>query len=236
MNTLSGAEYEALVDDVNKQMASSRLSKRHSRGSGIQTPNRASARIEKPRSTNPSPRRLERRRTTASVKPYVSLDDHYNAMLGPGKTYDETNDYTNTRLQSDYSLTRPMSWHPTSFQISRPATAITGELPTNVHRARIGLNHELISSTSGKAPISKMNSPPKPTRSETVTYMGPSKDDTYDMLGLQSLAAPQLSRATWCVSPNSFSQLPYAQAYIPSWLDSSYSSTNFLPSQSLNGV
>ena len=234
MTTLSGIEYEALFDDVNNRMASSRLSKRHSRGSGIQTPNRNSARIEKPRSTNPSPRRLERRKTTASVKPYVSLDDHYNAMLGPGKTYDDASDYTSARLQSDYSLARPMSWHPTSFQRSRPATTIKGEIPLHVHGAGFATSHNSTPSAAGKVPASLIRSPPLLKRSETTSHLVSSKDDTYNVFGSQPQAASQLARATWCISPDNFNQVPHAQACIPPGLESLYSSTTFLPPQPSN--
>ena len=232
MNALSCAEYEALFDDVNNRMASSRLSKRHSRGSGIQTPNRTSARIEKPRSTNPSPRRLERRRTTASVKPYVSLDDHYNALLGPGKTYDDTGDCASARLQSDYPLARPMSWHPTSFQPSRPATSAMKQFPPNLYCAGDRLSHDIGLSAAAKAPASEVRSAPKIRRSETTSHILSSRDDTYNLFGSQSVAASQLARATWCISPNNFTLDPHAQTSNPSGLNSLHQSMTFLQPQS----
>ena len=214
MNTLSSPEYEALFNDINSRMASSRLSKRYSRSSGVQTPNRASARIEKPRSTNPSPRRIERRRTTASVKPYVSLDDHYNAMLGPGKIYDDATDLTSARLQSEYLLARPMSWHPTSFQVSQPPVSNLGDLPPTVYSANTRVSYGLNQTNPENTLATEDSRPLKFTRSETASYMDHSEENTANALKEQSSAASQTTRSTWCVSPNTFAPLSYSQPNI----------------------
>ena len=232
MNTLSSSEYEALFNDINSRMASSRLSKRYSRSSGVQTPNRASARIEKPRSTNPSPRRIERRRTTASVKPYVSLDDHYNAMLGPGRTYDDASDVIGARLQPEYLLARPMSWHPTSFQVSQPPVASLGNLPPTVYASDTSTGYGL-NQTNAESPLAlEGNRPSKPTRSETTPYMSHSKDNEADALKHQPSAAAQMTRATWCVSPNTFTPLSYSQPNAPLGIGSFYTSSKQFTLQS----
>lgn len=211
MNTLSSSEYEALFNDINSRMASSRLSKRHSRSSGVQTPNRASARIEKPRSTNPSPRRIERRKTTASVKPYISLDDHYNAMLGPGKTYDDASDLIGARLQSDYLLARPMSWHPTSYQISQTPVPNLGDLPPTIYTSGTSTGYGLNQINTENTLALDGSRPSKPTRSETTPYMSQGKYNVVDALKQQPSAVSQTTRATWCVSPNTFAPLSYSQ-------------------------
>ena len=111
MNSEFPNNYDSLLHDVSIQMASSQLSRRNSRSSkrNSGTPSRRSIRVEKPPTAHNSPRMLERRRTTSSVKQYASLDDHYNAMFGNPEP--EERRYAN---DVDKNSVRPMSWHPST--------------------------------------------------------------------------------------------------------------------------
>ncbi|KAF2835402.1 hypothetical protein M501DRAFT_988930 [Patellaria atrata CBS 101060] len=107
-------DYESVLSDVSRRMASSQLSRRHSRSSnGNSTPGRNMARIEKPRSTHGSPHGVERRRTTSNVKAYATLDDHFNMMFG---STDEQ--HTSDGFTGRVAATRPLSWHPSSSNLS----------------------------------------------------------------------------------------------------------------------
>ena len=116
MNSGSRNDYESLVNDVSLQMASSQLSRRNSRSSKRHsgTPSRRSIRVEKPPTAQSSPRVLERRKTTTSVKQFTSLDDHYNAMFGSPKPEERT-----TATNFDKNGIRPMSWHPSASTATR---------------------------------------------------------------------------------------------------------------------
>lgn len=107
-------DYDALVNDVSAQMATSRLSRRLSRGSSnyASTHGRHSARIEKPRSQQNSPCGLQRRKTTTGTKRYVGLEEHYNMMIGCS-----TPDGGLENVQDSRSA-RPLSWHPSSTQVT----------------------------------------------------------------------------------------------------------------------
>ncbi|KAF1989912.1 hypothetical protein K402DRAFT_243112 [Aulographum hederae CBS 113979] len=102
--------YEHLLNDVSAQMASSALSQRQLKATPprFSGQGRSIARIEKPRSAHNSPRGVvDRRRTTAGIKHYATLDDHYRMMFGLDNTVEETR-------PSAPIQTRPMSWHPVS--------------------------------------------------------------------------------------------------------------------------
>ena len=104
-------DYESMLHDVSVQMASSQLSRRNSRSSKRHsgTPSRRSIRIEKPPTVHNSPRILERRRTTTSVKRYASLDDHYNAMFGSPEPEEGME-----LIDAEKNAVRPVSWHPSA--------------------------------------------------------------------------------------------------------------------------
>ena len=87
-------------------MHSSQVPRRPSRSSGSQ-PTCRSARVEKPRSHQNSPRTMERRKTTTENKLYATLDDHFKMMFGvaPEEATDERP-----------HPSRPVSWHPSSSQ------------------------------------------------------------------------------------------------------------------------
>ncbi|KAI9687710.1 MAG: hypothetical protein M1822_001790 [Bathelium mastoideum] len=116
MNPDIDHDYESLLNDVSRQMASSQLSRRNSRSSKRHSGStcRRSIRIEKPPTAHNSPRILERRRTTSSVKQYASLDDHFNAMFGAP----ESEDWTMSN-DSDKNAVRPFSWHPSGSNAGR---------------------------------------------------------------------------------------------------------------------
>lgn len=116
-------------------MESSKLTRRPSKNSTGQTPKRHSARVEKPRSNNQSPRGSERRRTFTAVKQYASLDDHYRKMFGLD---DEEEKDT---VQQHSATTRPVSWHPSSSQWPRNEST-TGSMQWQGHGLQVPMaNH-----------------------------------------------------------------------------------------------
>ncbi|KAL3423374.1 hypothetical protein PVAG01_05121 [Phlyctema vagabunda] len=105
-NMLGYSTVETILDDVSRQMASSNLSRRCSRGSTSQRPG-TSMRVVKPNSASNSPRGsggLARRRTVttdASCRRRAVMTEHFAGGMVP------TNDGSNTLKNN-----RPMSWHP----------------------------------------------------------------------------------------------------------------------------
>ncbi|KFY27830.1 hypothetical protein V493_03279 [Pseudogymnoascus sp. VKM F-4281 (FW-2241)] len=102
-----------LLEDVSRQMASSNLSRRHSKGaSGPRIG--GSMRISKANSTNNSPRNsttLNRRRTVMGDsyrrQPAAAVNQGMSASGEPSQAY-------LTPLQA-VSQTRPVSWHPSAY-------------------------------------------------------------------------------------------------------------------------
>ena len=236
MNNITESEYDALLHGVAKQMASSQLSKRQSRSSGTPTPNRFSARIEKPCSTHPSPRRLERRRTTASVKPYVSLDDHYNAMFGPGKIYEASSNINVDRLTLTEPSVRPVSWHPTSMKTSQSRFPFVEQLYStgNDDGGKIAKQMAQQNDVAGIGAenarlLESMNSTASASQSMHSGYQSYSFSSPY-------WSSSQATRATWCVSPTTPDPTPFSQIYPQPELDTFYTSMPLRPSQSSSGV
>ncbi|RDW94820.1 hypothetical protein BP5796_00583 [Coleophoma crateriformis] len=107
VNPMGYATVETLLDDVSRQMASSNLTRRYSRGSASQRTN-GTMRVVKPSSASNSPRGstgLGRRRTVNTDSPYhrrVMMGEQYmaGAMVPSmdGRQISKTN--------------RPVSWHP----------------------------------------------------------------------------------------------------------------------------
>ncbi|KFY30493.1 hypothetical protein V494_08144 [Pseudogymnoascus sp. VKM F-4513 (FW-928)] len=101
-----------LLEDVSRQMASSNLSRRHSRGSNNQRIG-GSMRISKANSTNNSPRNsttLNRRRTVMGDsyrRQPSAVNQSMSASGEPSQAY-------LTPLQAA-SQTRPLSWHPSAY-------------------------------------------------------------------------------------------------------------------------
>ncbi|KFX95758.1 hypothetical protein V490_03684 [Pseudogymnoascus sp. VKM F-3557] len=99
-----------LLEDVSRQMASSNLSRRHSKGSRI---GGGSMRISKANSTNNSPRNsntLNRRRTVMGDsyrRQPSAVNQGMSASGEPSQAY-------LTPLQA-VSQTRPLSWHPSAY-------------------------------------------------------------------------------------------------------------------------
>ncbi|EKG16527.1 hypothetical protein MPH_06303 [Macrophomina phaseolina MS6] len=90
---------------------------------GCNNSSKRSSRIEKPRSIHNSPTGHERRKTTSAAKRYVTLEDRWNMMFGPG---DE--EMQDSNITSGFSSsTRPVSWHPSSSNYfnSSPANELS---------------------------------------------------------------------------------------------------------------
>ncbi|KIW03697.1 uncharacterized protein PV09_05012 [Verruconis gallopava] len=103
------ADYDELMRAMANRFAASRHSRRSSRTSPVQCTRRHSARIEKPRSHQPSPITPERRRISNAPRYVSSLDDHYRRMMG----LDDDDDYEQDEVVNQYQFsTRPVSWHP----------------------------------------------------------------------------------------------------------------------------
>jgi hypothetical protein len=110
-------DYESLLNDVSRQMATSQLSRRNSRSSKRHsaTPSRRSIRVEKPPTAHNSPRVPERRRTTSAVNQSSGVYNQYNMMYG-----DTQPDIYTQMSASDKNIARPYSWHPSASATAYP--------------------------------------------------------------------------------------------------------------------
>lgn len=113
MAAIYGQQYEDVLNDVSSLMASSRLSQRLSRDSGTFSSihSTRSSRIEKPRSTNNSPRAIDKRKTVSTMRSYPGHARHSTMAT----TYDNAQSYGNY-VEAAAPTPRPMSWHPSSAQ------------------------------------------------------------------------------------------------------------------------
>ncbi|KAF2103880.1 hypothetical protein NA57DRAFT_50742 [Rhizodiscina lignyota] len=113
MTTFYGQQYEDVLSDVSTLMASARLSQRQSRDSGTYSSihSTRSSRVEKPRSTNNSPRAIDRRRTTSGMRSYQG----HSRNPTMATTYDNSQV---SYVEASIPTTRPMSWHPASSQFN----------------------------------------------------------------------------------------------------------------------